>query len=131
MRPGKDGQPVAATGVSPWRTKGNPNAPPRAKQVCHCVQHLLRISEVFEGIDGDDQIGLRVRFFREDASVRYTSCLSSSPGRGEHRFADINANDSCGSALGHLDGVKAFPTAEVNDRFLPDRLPSIWAKDIR
>ena len=106
---------MAAQWVIPGRPEGDEYLTGRLQQRAHDAQDSGGVAEMFEGVHGNDNVrkfpgrGFEDTMILNPGTERILSCLL------EKVFAVIDADDTRGPSSGHLHGIDALATTEVDN----------------
>src|SRR6266481_3632201 len=105
---------MTTQGVIPGWPEADKHLTSRPQQRIHNLQDSRGVSEMLEGVDGNDNIRKLLRRRCEETSILNTRTERFLPCRLENVLADINTNHPLGPFFGDLYGVRSFATAEVD-----------------
>lgn len=107
---------MASQRVIPGWSKNGHDRPIRLEEGVHGPQNRIRIVEMLERVDGNDDIGHFAGRLREVANSFETRALGLLPRGFQDILAKIQADHAAGPKTCHIDGFGALTTTEIDDR---------------
>lgn len=104
---------MASERVEPGRAEREKDTASGLDHPAHGPEHVLRVAEVLEPIQRNDEVYRLVGPGDELAAFRHTGILCRSTGGLERVVQNVDADHAGGATLGHLDRLVTDPAAEV------------------
>src|SRR5215471_2985579 len=128
MGPREDREQMAAQRMEPGGTECNEERAVAPHEQPDGSEHANRISEMFEAIQGNDDVDLFRGPSREVTALRQLVRLGVTPGDVQDVGPDVDADHSGRSMRRDIDGVRAEDATEIHHYLVPDVVPNLAAE---
>src|SRR5580693_5589227 len=112
----------------PGRSERDNDFPIRLQQSRHFFQDLIRVTEVFERINREDNIRLRIEVLHE-STIGNTDCCLPRPRDHQVLFLNIQADYMFGAMPGHFYRFLPLAASEIEHHLASYLLPDCWTKE--
>src|ERR1700730_3516559 len=121
MRPNKKRE-VPAPGMVPGRAERHDHLALATQQPRHFFQYGIWVPEMFERVNRENDVRLRIEPLNESA-IRDTSGRLPRASGHQMLFLNVEADYFLSAMPGHFDSLKAGATAEIENGFASDLIP--------
>src|ERR1044071_8774574 len=125
MSPREDREPMSTQRVIPGWSKAGENVTAVFQQLPHLAQRRERIGKMFERIQADNDVNLFICLAGKSASILDARFFCSQPRRRQWFLADVQSDYSRHAMLGHVNGLDARFTSEIEHCLVGQLAPDL------